>query len=147
MCKYQRTALAGNSIQRADLAVAARSLGLWEFAKMKNLAAATLAAVLATGPALAGGSGHYTSGRTVVVHNSGYHYGGYHHGGIGPGAAIGLGLGAALLGGAAYGAYAGYPYYGGYAYPVQPNVFWTYPNGPYGPPVRMCQYGWQTYPC
>jgi hypothetical protein len=68
-------------------------------------------------------------------------------GGIGPGAAVGIGLGAFALGSVLANPYyhpGYYPYgYGGYAYPAAPAY---YPPAPYYPPARSCwNASYQTY--
>jgi len=64
-------------------------------------------------------------------------------GGIGPGAAVGIGLGAFALGSVLANPYRqpyyyAYSYYGGYSYP--PAAY--YPATPYYPPTRSC---WNAY--
>jgi hypothetical protein len=94
------------------------------------LAAAILAAIGLTAmprPADAGWHGGGWGGR------------GWHGGGIGPGAAVGIGLGAFALGTALANPYFYSPYpYGYYGYPVGGY----YPPAPYYPPVRSC---WNPY--
>jgi len=67
-----------------------------------------------------------------------------HAGGIGPGAAVGIGLGAFALGSVLANPYYNphyypYGYYGGYYYPSAPAY---YPTTPYYPPARSC---WSSY--
>jgi hypothetical protein len=65
---------------------------------------------------------------------------GWHGGGIGPGAAVGIGLGAFALGSALANPYFYSPYYayGYYGYPAGGY----YPSAPYYPPARSC---WNPY--
>jgi len=64
-------------------------------------------------------------------------------GGIGPGAAVGIGLGAFALGSALANPYYYNPYYSPYGYyGYYPSAPAYYPSAPYTPPARSC---WSPY--
>jgi hypothetical protein len=130
------------------------------------------ATALQPGQANAGGGFHGGGGFHRGGFHGGFHGGGFHGGGIGPGAAVGLGLGAFALGAATaplwWGPGWGYsypwwgygypysvpPYYGyapaasypayGYGYGSQPRYWCSSPAG-YYPDVTQCPGGWRPY--